>query len=164
MKKYKVVENYIIENKNDFYKIAYSYTRNSEDALDIVQETIYKALKTSESLKEPKYIKTWFYNILIHTAIDFLRKNKKYVLSDEEFIFDNNGKYDIYEDLDLKKVLKSLPSDQHTIIILRYYKDLKLNEIAKILNENLSTIKSRLYKALKALKLELSAQEVKENE
>lgn len=157
MQRQKILEQYILDNKDKFYRIAYVYTKNKEDALDVVQETIYKTLKMIDTLNEPKYIKTWFYRILIHTAIDFLRKNQKYVLIEE---LSNEGKWDSYENLDLKNALDSLPPDQRIVIVLRYFEDLKLQEISNILKENLSTIKSRLYKALKNLKLEITAQEV----
>ena len=78
--KEKRIENYIVENRNIFYKIAYSYTQNEEDALDVVQEAIYKALSSIDSLKDLEKIKPWFYKILIRTSIDFIRKNKKYIL------------------------------------------------------------------------------------
>ncbi len=157
MQRQKILEQYILDNKDKFYRIAYVYTKNKEDSLDVVQETIYKTLKMIDTLNEPKYIKTWFYRILIHTAIDFLRKNQKYVLIEE---LSNEGKWDSYENLDLKNALDSLPPDQRIVIVLRYFEDLKLQEISNILKENLSTIKSRLYKALKNLKLEITAQEV----
>lgn len=163
-KRKKILEDYILENKEKFYHIAYSYTQNKEDAFDIIQESIYKAFKMVSSLKQPEYIKTWFYKILIHTAVDLIRKNKKYILLDEPYMTVEKSYCDRYEDIDLKKILDNLPHEQRTIIILRYFEDLKLQEIADILNENLSTVKNRLYKALKNLKFEISAQEVIENE
>lgn len=163
-KKQKIIEDYILNNREAFYRIAYSYTKNKEDALDIIQESIYKALKSVDGLKEIAYVKTWFYNILTHTAIDCLRKNKKYVLEDIENPFPEQGKCDNYEDIDIKNMLDCLPSKQRTIIVLRYFEDLKLKEISEILNENLSTIKNHLYKGLKTLKLEITAQEVKDYE
>lgn len=163
-KKQKIIENYILDNRNSFYRVAYSYTKNSEDALDVVQESIYKALKSVEGLKETNYIKTWFYNILIHTAIDYLRKNKKYVLENTENPFPEQGKYDSYEDIDIKNMLNILPPYQRMVIVLRYFEDLKLKEIAEVLDENISTVKNRLYKGLKSLKFEMTAQEVNDYE
>lgn len=160
----KIIEDYILQNKEKLYRIAYSYTQNREDALDVIQETTYKAFKNSKSLKEPNYIKTWFHRILVHTAIDLLRRNKKYILSDEKNLILQQSYYDNYEDIDLKKALDMLPLEQRTVIVLRYFEDLKLQEIADILDENLSTIKNRLYKALKTLKFEMTAQEVIDSE
>lgn len=150
-----IIENYVISNKESLYRIAFAYAKNREDALDIVQDSILKAFKSSHNLKSPEAIKTWYYRILTHTAIDFMRKNKKYVLSDDNFISDDKGEFDNYENIDLKKALNMLTAEQRIIITLRFFEDLKLKEIAEITGENLSTIKSRLYKALKALKINI---------
>ena len=73
--KRKLIENYTIENKEKLYRIAFSYTKNKQDALDIVQESVLKELKYANTLKNPQYIKTWYYKILTRTAIDYIRKN-----------------------------------------------------------------------------------------
>ena len=65
------------------------------------------------------------------------------------------GKEDAYENVDLQKAIESLEKEDRTVVILRYYEDMKLEDIAKILNENLSTVKSRLYRSMKKLKLQL---------
>lgn len=61
--------------------------------------------------------------------------------------------------LDLYSAIDQLPSQLKTIIILRYFEDLKLSTIAEITSTNLSTTKSRLYKALELLKLDLGGME-----
>nr|UWI51594.1 sigma-70 family RNA polymerase sigma factor [Clostridioides difficile] len=149
------VERYIIDNKDSFYRIAYSYTKNEEDALDVVQESMYKALYSVENLKEVNYIKTWFYKILVRTSIDFIRKNRKYNNMTDISIIDDTGEYDKYTDLDLKKALEELPIEYKSIIILRFFEDLKIEEVAIILDENVNTVKTRLYTALKKLKLKI---------
>lgn len=70
---------FIKENKKRFYLLAYSYVKNEQDALDIIQDSIHKALKSLYKVKDLQSIKSWFYKIVIRTAIDFLRKNKKSV-------------------------------------------------------------------------------------
>lgn len=67
----------ITDHKQDFYRLAFSYVKNQDDALDIVQESIKKALSSVETVRNPETIKSWFYKILVRTAIDFLRKQKK---------------------------------------------------------------------------------------
>ncbi|MCC0636695.1 MULTISPECIES: sigma-70 family RNA polymerase sigma factor [unclassified Clostridioides] len=149
------VERYIIDNKDSFYRIAYSYTKNEEDALDVVQEAMYKALYSVENLKEVNYIKTWFYKILVRTSIDFIRKNRKYNNMTDITLIDETGECDKYTDLDLKKALEELPIEYKSIIILRFFEDLKIEEVAIILDENVNTVKTRLYTALKKLKLKI---------
>ncbi|MEG1312549.1 MAG: sigma-70 family RNA polymerase sigma factor [Romboutsia sp.] len=154
--KEKVFKNYIVENKDSFYRMAYSYTKNEDDALDIVQESICKGLSKVNKLKDINCIKSWFYRILINSAVDYIRKNKKYLSIDEEEL---NNKYihnDIYVDLDLHRALDILPYEYKSVIILRYFEDMKINEIADVLNENVNTIKTRLYSALKKLKIEIN--------
>lgn len=68
---------YIKDNQEKLYRIAFSYSKNEEAALDIVQEAITKALKNINKLSEESYIKTWFYRILINESLQYIRKNKR---------------------------------------------------------------------------------------
>ena len=153
--KRKKVEKYIIENREYYYRLAYSYVKNEADSLDVIQESIIKALISIESLKEIEKVKSWFYKIVIRTSIDYIRKNKKYndMIDISEII--NNGKSDQYKDLDLYKALDELDETYKTIIILRYFEDMKINDIADILDQNPNTVKTRLYAGLKKLKIDI---------
>lgn len=153
--KRKLIENYTIENKEKLYRIAFSYTKNKEDALDIVQESVLKALKSANSLKNADYIKTWYYKILTRTAIDYIRKNSRYVTLDADYNSETNGKCDDYENIDLKRALDLLTYDQRVVITLRFFEDMKIKDIAEIVGENINTIKSRLYKALEILRINI---------
>jgi RNA polymerase sigma-70 factor, ECF subfamily len=57
--------------------MAYLYVKNESDAIDIVYETIYKAYISIKKLKETDYFSTWLMRILINTALDFFKKNKR---------------------------------------------------------------------------------------
>ena len=57
---------YIVAGQGDFYRLAYSYVQNRDAALDVVQESIVKALSKSDSLRRPEYMKSWFYRILLN--------------------------------------------------------------------------------------------------
>jgi RNA polymerase sigma-70 factor (ECF subfamily) len=72
------------------------------------------------------------------------------------------GTEDVYENVDLKRALDDLPVEDKAIIEMRYFEDMKLEEIAKVLEENLSTVKSRLYRGLKKLKIRLTEDEAEE--
>lgn len=151
------IASYVIKNKESHYRLVYTYVRNVEDALDIIQESIYKAFLFKDSLKNIDYIKTWYYRILVNTSLDFLRKRKRLVVVDDETLsgFDL-GEEDMYEDIDLSTAIKELPEDYRIIIILRYFEDLKIGEIAEILNLNLNTVKTRLYKGLEKLRIKIN--------
>lgn len=148
---------FIIENKESFYRLAFSYVKNTEDALDIVQESIEKAILAKESLRDNQSIKSWFYKIVVHTSLDFLRKNKKLSLVDEGTLaYLSSGKDDAYQDIDLNRSLEELPMKYRIVIILKFFEDLKIDEVAEILHENKSTIKTRLYKALELLRVKMN--------
>lgn len=148
------------DHKDDYYRLAYSYVKNQEDALDIVQESIKKALTSLNKINDANAMKSWFYKIVVRTAIDFLRKHKKLTVADDETIdILSKGKEDIYQDMDLHKALDELPIQYKTVITLRYFEDLKLEEIAEILEENINTVKTRLYKGLKLLRITITEEE-----
>jgi RNA polymerase sigma-70 factor (ECF subfamily) len=153
--KEKKLKNYIIENKNSFYRIAYKYVNNKQDASDIVQESILKSLSKIDKLENIDSIKPWFYTILINTCIDYTRQSKKYTEIVDKVSSDTYIDRDIEADIDIQMALDNLPKEYKTVVILRYFQDMKISDIAKILNENINTVKTRLYKALKLLKIEI---------
>jgi RNA polymerase sigma-70 factor (ECF subfamily) len=150
------ITDYIIKNKERHYRLAYSYVKNNDDALEVVQESIYKAISTMDSLKTPDYLNTWFYRIIVNTAIDLLRKRKKVVVMDDETLSHYDlSTVDHYADIDLHKALEDLPIQYRSIIVLRFFEDLKIEEIATVLDENVNTVKTRLYKALRMLRVQI---------
>lgn len=152
----KLLSDVVIKNKENYYRLAYSYVKNTDDALDIVQESIYKAISSIESLKNPKYIKTWFYRIVVNTSLDFLRKHKRVDVVEQEILERYiPGDEDDYENIDLHRALDELSPNYRTIIVLRYFEDLKIEEVADVLNENVNTVKTRLYRALKMLRVKM---------
>ncbi len=152
----KQVAAYVIENKEKHYRLAYSYVKDVDDALDIVQESIYKALSSLNTLREPQYIKTWFYRIVVNTSLDFLRRRSRLSIVDEGTLSRYDvGTVDQYRDFDLKDALNQLPENYRTIIILRYFEDLKITEVAEVLDKNVNTVKTQLYRALDLLRINL---------
>lgn len=146
--------NYILKNKEKHYRMAYSYVKNKEDALDIVQDTIVKALKYQDSLRNITYLNTWFYKILINTCKTHLQKQNRYIDMEDTYLESHETPtYDHYQFFDLEEALDHLSYNEKTIILLRYFNDLELKEISTILGQNLSTVKSTLYRTLKKLKL-----------
>lgn len=150
MKKDKVclIEETLLKNYNTYYKVAFSYVHNDTDAMDIVQESAYKAIKNAHTLKDNNYVHTWIYKIVINQCKTFLSKNK-YIAEDINNI--NISSNDKYENIDLKNALKALDDNEKAIIILRFFEDLKLEDIANILDINVNTIKTKLYRCLKKL-------------
>lgn len=143
----------LVENYEKYYRLAYSYVHNEADAQDIVQEAAYKAIFKSSTLKSPEYAGTWIYRIMVNEALCFLRKNSK-VQPEAEMEAGNHT--DHYRDFDLEEAIESLEPLEKTIITLRFFEDFKLEQIALVTNENISTVKSRLYRALRKLRISLA--------
>ena len=64
---------YLIANREKFYRLAFSYVRSQEAALDIVQNAVVKGLEHAESIREMAYIKTWFYRILVNESLSYMK-------------------------------------------------------------------------------------------
>lgn len=150
--KEKIVEEVILKNYNRYYRLAYSYVHNDADASDIVQNGAYKAILNCKSLRQEAYADTWVYRIMLNEIFRSFSKNATVPL---ESMAVEEGKEDRYEDFDLREALNSLEKEDRAVVELRYFEDMKLEEIAQILNENLSTVKSRLYRSIRKLRLKL---------
>lgn len=152
-------EQILTENYEKYYRLAYSYMRNEDDALDVVQESAYRAIRDCGKVKNKDYLSTWIYRIVVNTALDLLRKKKKETLTQE---LPEIPVEDQYQETELRTMLDQLDHKSKTIIILRYFEDLKLEDIAEILGDNLNTVKARLYRSLKKLRLNLEADHYKD--
>lgn len=147
-------EQVLIEKYDRLYRLAYSYVHNEDDALDIVQESACKAIYQCNSLKDSTKLYAWICRIVVNTTMDLLRIRKKEDLPGE---LPEQASEDVYQETDLKNALESLEPQNRTIFILRYCEDMKLEDIALAVNENLNTVKTRLYRSLKKLRINLEA-------
>ncbi|WP_233569805.1 sigma-70 family RNA polymerase sigma factor [Falsibacillus albus] len=137
----------------DLYRIAYVYTKNQDDALDVVQETAYRSFKNIHTLKEPKYFKTWLIKIAMSCATDILRKKKKVVFLDTELKPPvQSTEVDLPLTISLKSLINNLKEDEKKIVMLKYYYDYTFKEISNIMQVPIGTIKSILYRSLNKLK------------
>jgi RNA polymerase sigma-70 factor (ECF subfamily) len=159
----KLLTRCIKEHKENVYRLAYSYVKNKEDALDIVQDSIYKAMTHIDGLKDPEAVKSWFYRIVVNTALDFLRRNKKVRTMDHETIeMHVSGTEDDYTNFDLTRTMEELPEKYRSVIVLRYFEDMKIEEVAAVLGENVNMVKTRLYQALRVMRIKMDDQPSKE--
>lgn len=133
------------------------YVKNQNDALDVVQETAYRSFKSVKNVKEMKYFKTWLIKIAIHCSIDLLRKRKNVVQMNTVMM--EQIAEDVKEDIDLEVTIQELidvlDEDEKSVVILRFYHDATIKEVAEMLDIPLGTAKSVLYRALKKLRKEM---------
>ena len=140
---------------NEAYAISFTILNSKEQAEDAVQNAMIEAYKNIMMHKDIRNFRSWFLTLVSSRSIDLVRKNikdMKQITDIEEYQFDS--KETPLTDLLLKEEsgilmqhLLNLPSKYRTVIILHYYQDLSIREIAKILEIKEGTVKSRLYKA-----------------
>jgi len=147
----------IIDQRDRFYRIAYSYVRNEQDAMDIVQEVAYKAVKNLKKLREPEYAETWLFRITINTSLDFLRKRKQERMN---FSIEESGANDSYDSLMVIDMLRQIDHTSRAVIILHSLEGQTFQQISSILKKNVNTVKTLYYKALQILKVQLSEEVV----
>lgn len=150
---YEKLIQYILENQDRFYRVAYSYTKHQEDALDAVQSAVCKALEAHANIKNADAIKTWFYKILINECLTVLKKRGRIVLSEDtleqDAVYYEKG-YELGGDIEQE--LEKLETDVQVIIKLRFFEEMSLKEISSITGYNLNTVKTKLYRGLRILR------------
>ncbi|MEH7121886.1 sigma-70 family RNA polymerase sigma factor [Bacillus sp. JJ1773] len=144
------------EEKVKLYKIAYVYMKNEADALEVFQETTYKAFISINNLKDDRYFSTWLSRILINTAIDHLNKRKKIIPIEREILEEKMAPYrSNEEDLDLLQAVMELDEKYKTVLILRFYKDYTVKQIAYVLDCPEGTVKTNIHRGINLLKEKL---------
>ena len=145
-------EKILIDQYERFYRLAYSYVHNEADALYVVQESACKAITQCKNLKDTEKLLPWLCRIVVNTSLDLLRSQVKEQPTEE---LPETATVDKYEEFDLKEALNRLEPKNCTIIILRYFEDMKIEDIALVVDENVNTVKARLYRSLKKLRVQL---------
>ena len=144
------------------YLLAYSYFRNSEDAMDIVQETFLRLYQKVNTYHPERNFQNWLLQIAKNLCIDYHRKHhSKDSKFDrgvpiEEMNLPSQNSQGSYLSSDLKEIFSScldkLAERQRMIFVMKHYNQHKYSEIAQILNISLGTVKSLHFKAVRNLR------------
>lgn len=132
------------------YRLAYSYLKNEADAQDAVQNGACKALRNWGTVKDPNFLDTWLYRIVINESVTLLRARQRW--SQDEEALENASAEDHYEDVDLARAVEALGEPDRSIVTLRYFEEMKLSEVARVVRLPENTVKTRLYRALGKLR------------
>ncbi|MGE8204430.1 sigma-70 family RNA polymerase sigma factor [Heyndrickxia sp. NPDC080065] len=143
----------ISEHKAQLYRIAVSYMKNEDAALEAIQETSCRSFKSIKKLKNPQFFSTWLIRILINYCNDELKKRNR-IIQYEDMSVIAGGKEDILN-TELHEAIGQLDEKLRNVIILKYFHDMKISDIASLLNYPEGTVKTWLYKGLQRLKLQL---------
>lgn len=127
-----------------------------DDTDDLVQNTFLKAWESLESFREESQLFTWLYRIATNEALTFLRKKRtKFVLPivDVERQLSNSLESDTYfngDDMQLKfqKALLKLPEKQRLVFNMKYFEEMKYEEISEILGTSVGALKASYHHAV----------------
>ncbi|NQT78766.1 MAG: RNA polymerase sigma factor [Candidatus Aminicenantes bacterium] len=144
------------------FLLAFSFFRNKEDAMDIVQETFLRLYQKVYMFKRGKNFQSWLLQIAKNLCVDYYRKNygKNREWQGEKPVDEMNlpvqNEADPFVSSDLKGIfsscIKKLASKQRMIFVMKHYNQLKYREIAQILDISLGTAKSLHFKAVQNLR------------
>lgn len=137
---------------------AFLLSGDQMEAEDLVQDTFLEAFKSRRQFRGDCAVYTWLHGILINLSRHYWRKRKRVVLDDrpalqlacEESSVANADRE--FQSSRLVQALLALSPEHREVIVLRYYEDRKLQEIAVQTGASLGTVKSRLHYAVRALK------------
>lgn len=137
------------------YRTAYLYVRNEQDALDVVQECVLKGYENIRSLRQPEHFKTWLTRILINCAAGFQKKRLPAVSMEAAGEVEAGKTASVEEKWDLYEAIDVLPEKYKTVIILKYYHDMKIQEIACAMDIPEGSVKAYLTRAKQELRQHL---------
>lgn len=146
----------IMEHQDTLISIAYSYLRNRHDALEAVQEMTCRAWVKHSTLKDKKAFKAWIIRILIYVCIDEQRRRKRAVLLPDEEL-EKATREHVFEGFNhdrlvIWSLLKKVKPKYRHVLLLKYYNDMTLSEIAAILRKPEGTVKTWQHKGLEQLR------------
>ena len=143
---------HIRQQEKAMYSLAFSVVKNDADAAEIISESIFRAYKKVDTLKNENAFKPWILRIVHNTAVEFVRKNSKIVSLDTIDITDEDIENHLLTTLSLQEAVRSLKQPYRTVVILYYYEDFSIAQIAKITDTSMVTVKQRLFRARKQLR------------
>ncbi len=155
------------------YATVYHMTSNHEDANDLVQETFIKAFRALKTFKGDSSFYTWIYRIAVNKTINFLKQRKNRVqlsLNDLDFNVENDPDLvalisektprrslhlsELQEKLN--SALRRLSEHHRMVVVLHDVQGLSHEEVGKIMDCNVGTVRSRLFYARQQLQAHLS--------
>ena len=164
----KFIRQAIKGNKNAFGKLVelyqdnilflvYDYLGNYEEAEDAAQDVFVKAFENLKSFNLKAEFKTWLYRIAINTSIDYLRKKKSMIDSQNKIqsefsgVINNKPGIDIWDDI-FDNAINNLSENQYSAIVLKYFHDKSTKEISEILECDINSIRVHLHRGIHKLK------------
>ena len=146
-------------------QLVYRYVRDTDTTMDLVQDIFFKVFRNLVKFKGESKFSSWLYRVATNDCLDHLRRVKVrkeqsldtyqetgFDVPDEGRDTDISGVYE--EKSERRRIaaaMADLPDNQRTVVVMKIYEEMTFDQIAEVLDEPVSTVKSRLYKALQAL-------------
>lgn len=169
------VETLFSEFYNDVYYFACKTVKDPDIACDITQESFLEVINTLDKLQEPAAFKSWLRQITYHQCTRYFKKTKEVQVEEDaegNSLFDtladeSEGSMpaEVYEKAEFRQtvldMIDALSPEQRSAVMLYYFDELSVEEVAKIQGVSTGTVKSRLNYARKALKTSVEGYEKK---
>ncbi|WP_107839146.1 sigma-70 family RNA polymerase sigma factor [Metasolibacillus meyeri] len=157
------LEQFIHEHGEELLRLAFTYVKSKEIAEDIVQDVLLKAFEKQQEFRGAASYRTYLYRMTINRSYDYLRSwsYKNTVLTMKiQTIFQGASSAEKQaitnsEQQQIGHAVLALPIKYREVIVLYYYKDMKVETIAEILNCSVNTVKTRLRRGREKLKYSL---------
>ena len=137
---------------DDVYRFCYSKCGNRDTAYDLTQETFMKLIKYFNTYQDRGKFKSYLFSIAINICNNYYKSKKDNDFDEIGKGMDHQGQEEqISNQIVTEELLKQLPDYQKEAIILKYFHGFKIREIAKITNEKIPTVKSRIKQGLEKM-------------
>ena len=141
------------EYAKELLQIAYGYTKNKEDSIDIMQNAYIAVLESNKRFESNEHIKYFLIRVTINESINFVKSySKKKVFCNNDIIMNIPETKKDELPYDISEIVNTLPEKYKTIIVLYYYDGMKIKDISKVLKMKESAVKKRLERARNLVK------------
>lgn len=146
--------------QDSIHRFAYRFFYNTDDAREITQKTFIRVYRNLDQLDDLNKFSSWIYRIAKNICLDELKRSGRKnsfpleLVKNDRLHHENPSKKIETKELGewIQKALQAIPEEQRVVVIMKEYEQLTFKEIAEILNEPESTVKSRLYYGFKKLR------------
>jgi len=155
-------ERQALEHLDALFNLAVYLTRNRSQASDLVQETYLRAFRFSHRFEPGTHLRAWLFQILRNTFLTFYRLREREPVASQDGVPDwetpmfhdapeqNSGVMDAHTDLE--RALRRLPEDFRTVLLLAEVEGMPLEEVARVMDCPVGTVKSRIFRAKERLR------------
>lgn len=148
------------ELSDRLFAVAHRILRDFDSAGDALQVTLLRIWRDLPVLRDPSLVEAWAYRILVRACHDELRKLRRQTPALHLLAVDGSSEdhaISIADREQLDRAFRTLTAEQRAVIVLQYYRDLTLTEIAGVLEVPIGTVRSRLHYAKRALRAAIEA-------